>query len=103
MRNLEQARFGFAKNPKQEDYDFAYALGMIRKEDLIIGASYEGKCRNASEAVWYGNRFVYKRTKFGFVYDDEIKYPTDELYYDVFIPWKLLDRPLVEIIYDEEI
>lgn len=88
---LSKEQFRFRTNSTQEDYDAAYALGMIRKEDLVVGASYEGHCRNASTAVWHGDHFVYMRTKFGSTYEEDIKYPTDEQFYDVFIPWKKLN------------
>ncbi len=87
--NIEQSKFMLRTNPTQEDFDAAYALGMIRKEDLIIGVSYDGDCRNASEAVWQGDHFVYMRSKYGMVFEDTIKYPTDEPYHDVFIPWSV--------------
>ena len=39
--------------------------GAIPKENLEVGATYLGKCRNADEAVWDGEQFHYHRTKFG--------------------------------------
>ena len=61
---------------------------MIAKKDLIDGATYVGTCRNASEARWDAARecFVYKRAKFGFTFDEDIKHPDDDQVYDVFIP-----------------
>jgi len=89
---MSREQFKFPRNPAQEDYDAAYALGMIHKEDLVVGVTYEGNCRNASTAVWNGNHFVYMRTKFGSTFEEDIKYPTDENFYDVFIPWSKVDE-----------
>ena len=37
--------------------------GAIPKKDLIIGKTYVGDCRNASEATWNGKTFVYLHQK----------------------------------------
>lgn len=66
--------------------------GAIPKKDLIIGKTYLGDCRNASEATWNGNVFVYKRNKFGFVYEEEINHFEDDDGYDLFVPLKLKDN-----------
>ena len=44
--------------------------GAIPKKDLIVGETYIGDCRNASEAIWNGKVFVYKRNKFGYIYEE---------------------------------
>lgn len=62
--------------------------GAIPKNKLIVGKTYIGVCRNASEAEWNGEEFIYKRYKFGITHDDTIKHFEDEMYYDVFIPIK---------------
>lgn len=64
----------------------AYALGLLRKEDLTDGALYYGWCRNASQARWDAarSRFVYRRTKFGSSFDEDIVHPVDDEGFDVF-------------------
>lgn len=63
--------------------------GAIPKDKLIIGKTYIGNCRNASEAVWNGKVFTYKRTKFGCTYDEDINHFQDDDGYDVFVPIKI--------------
>ena len=62
--------------------------GAIPKKDLVIGHTYIGSCRNADEAVWLGEVFRYKRTKFGYTYDEDINHFEDDDGYDVFVPIK---------------
>lgn len=62
--------------------------GAIPKKDLIIGKTYIGDCRNASEAIWNGKVFVYKRTKFGYTSDEEINHFEDDDGFDLFVPIK---------------
>ena len=59
----------------------------IPKKDLIHGAYYKGRCRNASEARWNAKleRFVHWRTKFGETFREEICHPEDEQNFDVFV------------------
>lgn len=65
--------------------------GAIPKEELEVGATYLGDCRNAHEAVWNGEVFVYKRTKFGYTYDEEINHFQDDDGYDVYTPIKKIE------------
>jgi hypothetical protein len=62
--------------------------GAILKKDLIDGKTYYGDCRNANRARWDTERnvFVYKRTKFGYVYDEDINHFEDDNGYDLFVP-----------------
>lgn len=62
--------------------------GAIPKKDLIIGKTYIGDCRNASEAIWNGKVFVYKRTKFGYTFDEKINHFEDDDGFDLFVPIK---------------
>lgn len=62
--------------------------GAIPKKDLIVGKTYSGGCRNASEATWNGKVFVYKRNKFGFIYEEEINHFEDDDGCDLFVPIK---------------
>ena len=62
--------------------------GAIPKDKLVIGETYIGHCRNAGEATWTGNYFVYQREKFGETYPEKIKHFMDDDYNgtDVFVP-----------------
>ena len=59
---------------------------IIPKSELIINKKYNGNCRNASEAVWNGEKFIYKRYKFGTDYIEKINHYEDDDGYDVFVP-----------------
>ena len=63
--------------------------GGIPKDELITGKTYIGDCRNATEAVWDGEKFIYMRTKFGSTYPETINHFQDDDGYDVFVPIKL--------------
>ena len=81
-------------NVKKEDYDNVIVPNIIRcggipKNELVIGETYIGSCRNASEAVWDGKKFTYMRTKFGNTYPETINHFQDDDGYDVFVPLKL--------------
>ena len=69
----------------------------IAKTDLIVGAYYEGLCRNATVARWDGKKFVHWRSKFGHSYIERICCPEDDSVYDVFKARKRIDNPDVEI------
>jgi hypothetical protein len=69
----------------QESLMEAYSLGMIPKCDLIVGTTYLGHCRNASEAIWTGECFNYERTKFGDKFREDIVCPEDDVGYDIFV------------------
>jgi hypothetical protein len=78
----------------KEDYDNIIIPNIIRcggipKEELIVGETYIGSCRNASEAVWNGEKFTYMRTKFGTTYAEDINHFQDDDGYDVFVPIKI--------------
>ena len=79
---------------KKENYDNVIVPNIIRcggitKDKLIVGETYIGDCRNASEAVWNGERFTYMRTKFGTTYPEDINHFQDDDGYDVFVPIRL--------------
>lgn len=63
--------------------------GGIPKNKLIVGKTYIGDCRNANEAVWNGETFTYKRTKFGTTYDEDINHFEDDDGHDLFVPIKI--------------
>jgi hypothetical protein len=64
---------------------------IIKKENLIHGAYYRGKCRNADVARWDGTNecFWHWRYKFG-LFTEQIKCPEDDDYYDVFVAERML-------------
>jgi len=62
--------------------------GAISKQNLEPGVTYLGICRNASEAVWNGELFEYKRYKFGEILYDTIQHFEEFTEYDVFIPYQ---------------
>lgn len=63
--------------------------GAIPLDKLEVGKTYLGSCRNAHEAVWNGEKFVYQRYKFGFTYPEEINHFQNDNGYDLFVPIKL--------------
>ena len=63
--------------------------GGIPKSDLVIGRTYIGRCRNATEAVWNGKTFDYKRYKFGRWMDATINHFEDDNGSDLFVPIKV--------------
>lgn len=67
--------------------------GAIPKDKLIVGETYIGSCRNASEAVWNGKVFQYMRRKFGCEFLEEINHFQDDDGdgNDVFVPIKIKD------------
>jgi hypothetical protein len=71
----------------------------IAKQDLIHGAYYTGRCRNADEARWNADRqvFVHWRTKFNETFLEEIKHPEDDQLFDVFVVEHILENPSKEI------
>ena len=71
----------------------------IEKSDLVHGAYYYGRCRNASIARWNADkeRFVYWRNKFGHVFLEEICHPEDDKVFDVFVVEKEIDPPIKKI------
>jgi hypothetical protein len=79
-----------------EKIALAESHGMIAKKDLKDGVTYTGTCRNSDEATWLAaqNEFVYKRSKFGSVFDDYIEHPEDDKGYDIFVPTGVKDETL---------
>lgn len=65
--------------------------GAIPKAQLEVGKTYIGHCRNASEAIWNGDYFTYKRYKFGDIFEEDINHFEDDDGYDLFVPIKLKD------------
>lgn len=71
-----------------ESLEKAYAMGLIRKEDLVHGQAYKGVCRNAGVAVWHApsERFLYVRHKFSHIFVEDIVHPEDDDGFDIFVP-----------------
>jgi hypothetical protein len=63
--------------------------GAIPLHNLEVGKTYVGFCRNASEAIWQGEKFVYQRYKWGTTYPEEINHFQNDDGYDVFVPVRL--------------
>ena len=64
--------------------------GGIPKAQLKPHTRYLGNCRNATEAEWTGERFLYCRHKFGTEFIDDVDHFEDgaETEADVFVPIK---------------
>lgn len=60
--------------------------GAIPKSKLVKGKKYKGSCRNAGEAIWMGDHFIYRRHKFGSEFDEKINHFEDDNGYDLFVP-----------------
>jgi len=60
--------------------------GAIPKSKLVKGKKYKGSCRNAEEATWMGDHFIYRRYKFGCEFDEKINHFEDDDGYDLFVP-----------------
>lgn len=65
---------------------------VIPKSELVVGAVYQGECRNSDTAMWDGDKFVYERHKFGSSYNERINHFEDDNGYDVFVPMKIIER-----------
>ena len=63
--------------------------GAIPLHNLEVGKTYVGFFRNASEAIWQGEKFVYQRYKWGTTYPEEINHFQNDDGYDVFVPVRL--------------
>ena len=63
--------------------------GALPLHELRVGETYIGTCRNASEAMWNGEKFVYQRYKWGTAYEEEINHFQNDDGYDVFVPVRL--------------
>jgi hypothetical protein len=64
----------------------------IPKNKLVSGTTYPGECRNASEAEWTGDHFVYRRYKWGNVFLEDINHYEDDNGYDVFVPIEIIKQ-----------
>jgi hypothetical protein len=92
-------------NASAEQLEEAYALGMLRKEQLVDGAYYKGRCRNASVARWNATsqEFLHQRLKFNSRFVEGIKHPADEKNFDVFVAREVTEPSELEIVSDEAV
>ena len=63
----------------------------IPKSELRNGITYQGNCRNADEAIWDVDAFIYMRYKFGSTYPETINHYEDDDGYDVFVPIEIIN------------
>jgi hypothetical protein len=72
----------------------------IPKKDLVHGAYYRGRCRNALIARWDANeqKFKHWRTKFGSTFIERICHPEDDQVYDVFVVERTLTEEEMETV-----
>lgn len=72
---------------------------ILPKAELVDGAYYVGRCRNATIARWSTAHgcFFHWRVKFNRIFVEQIKHPIDEDYFDVFRVVRVLHAPKFEI------
>src|SRR5262249_38747423 len=91
---------------KARSHDEITGRLILAKEHLRDGAYYKGRCRKATVARWNGKeqRFYHWREKFGNIFVETIKYPTDEVepWWDVFDVVEELSNPRFEIPFDSD-
>lgn len=75
-----------------EDHLDYKQLEVIPKSELIVNQWYTGTCRNASQAKWMGDHFIYLRTKFYDTFWEKINHFEDDDGYDLFIPVRLKNQ-----------
>lgn len=63
--------------------------GAMPKKDLIIDQYYIGEHRRATVAKWVGNKFIYNRTKFNNVFEDECNHFEDDDGFALFVPLRI--------------
>jgi uncharacterized protein (DUF433 family) len=89
---------------RSRDHDEITGRRILPKDQLADGRYYKGRCRNATIARWNASEdcFYHWREKFGKIYIETIKYPTDEEepWWDVFDVVEELPNPKFEIPFD---
>jgi hypothetical protein len=80
-------------------YDEKTGRPILPKTELVDGAYYIGRCRNATIARWSAAHgcFFHWRVKFDRIFVEDIKHPVDEDYFDVFRVVRLLPESKFEI------
>ena len=91
---------------KTRTHDYFSGRPILTKGHLVHGGFYRGRCRNATVARWNSDEecFYHWREKFGRIYIQTIRYPTDEEepWFDVFDVVGELPNPKFEIPFDQE-
>lgn len=65
---------------------------IIPLSEMKVDVVYEGFCRNASYALWNGERFIHLRTKWTATFLEDISHPENEEHYDVFMVQKVAEE-----------
>jgi hypothetical protein len=80
-------------------HDEKTGRSILSKTELVDGAYYVGRCRNATVARWSAAHgcFFHWRVKFDRIFVEEIKHPVDEDYFDVFRVVRVLPEAKFEI------
>jgi hypothetical protein len=94
---------GNQPNKYLPEYDETTGRKLLQKADLKDGAYYLGRCRNCTVARWNTKEgcFFHWREKFGQIFIETIKHPSDEEHFDVFRPVRELLDPKFEIPFDD--
>ena len=89
---------------KSRTHDEFIGRAILPKDRLKHGAFYKGRCRNSTIARWDGSVFWHWREKFGRIYIETIRYPTDaeEPWWDVFDVVEELPNCRFEIPFDQD-
>jgi uncharacterized protein (DUF433 family) len=104
--DLAAVRESIRAEIQSRDHDEITGRPIPGKGRLIDGRYYKGRCRNAVIARWNSaeNCFYHWREKFGNIFIETIKYPTDETHpwWDVFDVVEELPDPKFEIPFDNQ-
>ena len=91
---------------KSRTHDEITGRPILPKDQLKHGRFYKGRCRNSTVARWNAeeNCFYHWREKFGNIFIETIKYPTDETepWWDVFDVVEELPKPKFEIPFSRD-
>ena len=100
--DLAGAREYVANIIRTRTHDDITGRPILPRDQLRNGAYYKGRCRNATIARWNGECFYHWRERFGRIFIETIKYPTDETepWWDVFAVIEELPNPEFDIPFD---
>lgn len=91
---------------KRRTHDQLTGRRILERERLIHGRYYKGRCRNATVARWNAEAgcFFHWREKFGRIFIETIRYPTDEVepWWDTFAVVEDFENPKFMIPFDRE-
>jgi uncharacterized protein (DUF433 family) len=104
--DLAAVREFAVKSIESRTHDEFTGCPILPRDRLVHGRYYKGRCRNATTTRWNAdeNCFHHWREKFGRIYIETIKYPTDvvEPWWDVFDVVDELPGRRFEIPFDAE-